>query len=187
MFLYQIDEVVTGNRVHFGKKYGRLVFPVHNLNRNGLTIEVYHSSYSSLCYSNTLSMYKMPLSTAHWFLDLHLNIQQHNNIISTVINQFLFSANIVAYNNYNSSMFLVHCCYQMIFPMIHITFQSSIRSLVIKKWYSLKSFKNLCLETYHRNISLTKIIYPCIMIFRSLLWDMIKGFESFSSFLCSFF
>ena len=103
MFLYQIDEVVTGNRVHFGKKYGRLVFPVHNLNRNGLTIEVYHSSYSSLCCSNTLSMYKMPLSTAHWFPDLHLNIQQHNNIISTVINQFLFSTNIVAYNNYNFS------------------------------------------------------------------------------------
>ena len=36
-------------------------------------------------------MYKMPLSTAHWFLDLHLNIQQHNNIISTVINQLLIS------------------------------------------------------------------------------------------------
>ena len=149
------------------------------MNRNGLTIEVYHSSYSSLCCSNTLSMYKMPLSTAHWFLDLHLNIQQHNNIISTVINQLLISIS------------RIFCFYQMIFLMIHIMihipFQSSIRSLVIKKWYSLKSFKNLCLETYHRNISLTKIIYPCIMIFRSLLWDMIKGFESFSSFLCSFF
>ena len=41
-------------------------------------------------------MYEMPLSTAHWFLDLHLNIQQHNNIISTVINQLLISINVVA-------------------------------------------------------------------------------------------
>ena len=36
----------------------------------------------------------MPLSTAHWFPDLHLNIQQHNNIISTVINQLLISINV---------------------------------------------------------------------------------------------
>ena len=82
MFLYQIDEVVTGNRIHFGKVWP-VGFSCTYTNRNSLAIEVYHSSYSSLLYGNTLSMYKMPLSMAHCVSDLHLNIQTYNNMIST--------------------------------------------------------------------------------------------------------